>query len=543
MLAKYGIFALLACVVLAQDAPAVDDASISATVVESTSVEVTVEASVDDSSVADASVDESSEAASDDSSDAVALDESSEAPAADESSEAAAADSSADDSSDAAADDSSAEATEAPAFVIRGASLHKRGYYVSVAPSSEAPAYGGGAVEPSSEQPAYGGGAVEPSSEAPAYGGGAVEPSSEQPAYGGGAVDPLLSSPRMVAVPSSPLLSSPLTVAVPSSPLLSSLPMVYAVPFATPSAEWKAGQSVTVAFQNDGAAHGGGHCQFSVSYDGGNTFVVVYEVLQYCFFGVESTSNAAAVLSYTFDLPKDLPSSDTAVFAWTWVNAISGSPEFYMNCADVKITGSSSSYTGKEIVIANYKDYPTIWMQGDHSYGLEYYENAKTITVTGNGKTTTNGSTSNVVKDNNVGVSAKNSSSKTDSSETGSEDNNDEIVTPVYLDDSSDDDSSSKTASSSLSSSLSSETGTSTTTTTTKTSRSTSKAASATSSAIGAVAPAANVGSGSCASGEMRCGADPSNFDTCDNNVWVSRPCAAGTSCQEAYVDINPCMP
>ncbi|KAJ2719282.1 hypothetical protein GGI07_005299, partial [Coemansia sp. Benny D115] len=79
----------------------------------------------------------------------------------------------------------------------------------------------------------------------------------------------------------------------------------------------------------------------------------------------------------------ELPSSDKAVFAWTWVNAL-GNRDFYMNCADVAIKGTSGSYTGKEMTIANYSGYPTIDQFTDGSTaGLEYY-NKKDITVIGN---------------------------------------------------------------------------------------------------------------------------------------------------------------
>ncbi|KAJ2554017.1 hypothetical protein EV175_002734 [Coemansia sp. RSA 1933] len=156
----------------------------------------------------------------------------------------------------------------------------------------------------------------------------------------------------------------------------------------SPVATWTAGQSITVQFYPDGAAHGGGHAQFSVSYDGGNTFAVVYEVLKYMFFNGPSSSNTPEVLSYTFTLPADLPNSDSVIFAWSWVNAI-GNREFYMNCADVAITGSSSSsYTGKQMVIADHDGYPTIpAFNGDYTTGLSYYENAPSVTVSPSGYT------------------------------------------------------------------------------------------------------------------------------------------------------------
>ncbi|KAJ2880915.1 hypothetical protein H4R27_004426 [Coemansia aciculifera] len=165
-----------------------------------------------------------------------------------------------------------------------------------------------------------------------------------------------------------------------SSPLGANEPLCkHTVPFPSPSATWTAGQSVTVTFAPGGAPHGGGHCEFSLSYDGGNTFVVVYQVLGHCFGADQGTRQ------YTFGLPAGLPGSDKVVFAWTWVNAI-GNREFYMNCADVAIKGGSAPYTGKQMTIANHNGYPTIpEFSGNFDTGAKYYNNATTITVSGNG--------------------------------------------------------------------------------------------------------------------------------------------------------------
>ncbi|KAJ2818586.1 hypothetical protein GGI24_005052, partial [Coemansia furcata] len=164
-----------------------------------------------------------------------------------------------------------------------------------------------------------------------------------------------------------------------SSPLGAKEPLCkHTVPFPTPSATWTAGQSVTVKFGPGGSPHGGGHCEFSLSYDGGKTFVVVYQVLRYCFGTDQNTRE------HTFDLPAGLPSSDKAVFAWTWVNAM-GNREFYMNCADVVIKGGSAPFTGKAMTIANHQGYPSIpEFLGNYDTGLELYGKT-TITVTGDG--------------------------------------------------------------------------------------------------------------------------------------------------------------
>ncbi|KAJ2144310.1 hypothetical protein IW136_001387, partial [Coemansia sp. RSA 678] len=172
-----------------------------------------------------------------------------------------------------------------------------------------------------------------------------------------------------------------------TSPLARNAPFCkYTVPYDKPVETWTAGQTVNIEFNKDGGAgHGGGHCQFSISYDGKN-FAVVHEVLRHCFYNGPSTSNTPDVRSYSFALPKDLPNSDNAIFAWTWVNK-QGEREFYCGTSNVAITGSSSSsYTGKEMTIANHDGYETIPEFGDnYDTGLDLYEKAKTITVSPGG--------------------------------------------------------------------------------------------------------------------------------------------------------------
>ncbi|KAJ2818632.1 hypothetical protein IWW50_005749, partial [Coemansia erecta] len=149
---------------------------------------------------------------------------------------------------------------------------------------------------------------------------------------------------------------------------------------------WTAGQPVTVKFQSGGAVHGGGHCQFSISYDNGKTSAVVHEELRYCFVNGPSSSNSAEVLEYTFTLPADLPSSDSVVFSWSWLNSI-GAREFYRDDADVKIVGSSSSsYTGKQMTVVNHSGYPSVpEFAGNYDTGIDLYENAPQITISPSG--------------------------------------------------------------------------------------------------------------------------------------------------------------
>ncbi|KAK1829283.1 hypothetical protein QBC39DRAFT_392677 [Podospora conica] len=79
-----------------------------------------------------------------------------------------------------------------------------------------------------------------------------------------------------------------------------------------------------------GAAHGGGSCQASLSYDGGATFTVIESIIGGC----PLNSN------YDFTVPADAPTGQ-AIFAWTWQNTI-GNREFYMNCAAVTVGGGSA---------------------------------------------------------------------------------------------------------------------------------------------------------------------------------------------------------
>ncbi|KAJ2511494.1 hypothetical protein H4217_007358, partial [Coemansia sp. RSA 1939] len=135
----------------------------------------------------------------------------------------------------------------------------------------------------------------------------------------------------------------------------------YTEPWPTPAATWTAGETVKIQFNHNAVSHSGGHAEFSISYDGGKTFVVIEQVLRYAFVGSKpaAATNEVSVFDYDVTLPANLPSSDNAIFAWSWCNA-SGNREFYMNCADVAIKGTSTSITGKNITIVNYPGYPTV---------------------------------------------------------------------------------------------------------------------------------------------------------------------------------------
>lgn len=109
------------------------------------------------------------------------------------------------------------------------------------------------------------------------------------------------------------------------------------------------GNTVSISLEGT-ATHGGGHCQFGISTDD-KTFLVLKTVIRECLI----TS-----MSYSFNLPNNLPNTKVTVF-WTWVNAI-GNREYYMDCADVQLTGSAEQTTvnGKSLLVLNLPGYQTI---------------------------------------------------------------------------------------------------------------------------------------------------------------------------------------
>ncbi|ORX66634.1 hypothetical protein DL89DRAFT_65749 [Linderina pennispora] len=267
----------------------------------------------------------------------------------------------------------------------------------------------------------------------------------------------------------------------------------YTTPWPTNVATWTAGQTVTVQFYPSGATHTGGHCEFSISYDGGKTFVVLHQELQYCFYTAPpSAGGVNTVRSYTFTLPSNLPGSDHALFAWSWVNA-SGNREFYNDCADITIVGAAGSYTGKQMTIANYgPGYPAIpEFLGNYNTGLEYYtSNTTSVTVTGPGST--------------GGGSGTTTTSAVATTTTSAAPSTTTTIAPT-------------------SSAPKTTTATSAPPTTTTTS----------------AAPTTTSGSGSCTSGNYQCTSDKSSFQICDNGVWtVPISCGSGLSCVQSGASI-----
>ncbi|KAJ9060967.1 hypothetical protein DSO57_1025416 [Entomophthora muscae] len=118
--------------------------------------------------------------------------------------------------------------------------------------------------------------------------------------------------------------------------------------------------------------HNGGHCEWSISYDG-STFVTIHTIIGECV--------THGVRQYLINLPDTAPPGQ-AVLAWTWVNR-TGLREFYMNCADVMVvnTGTPGTIQGPAPVIANLPGFPIIPQFTNGILGQELYENRPIITI------------------------------------------------------------------------------------------------------------------------------------------------------------------
>ncbi|KAF9151271.1 hypothetical protein BGX20_005452, partial [Mortierella sp. AD010] len=104
----------------------------------------------------------------------------------------------------------------------------------------------------------------------------------------------------------------------------------HTVPYSTRTT-YKAGDTINTAY-SVGASHGGGHCQWALSYDDGKTWVVLKTLIRDCLKGV----TAGQDYTVPVQIPKDAPNGK-ATFQWIWNNAI-GNREMYSNCADIQIT-------------------------------------------------------------------------------------------------------------------------------------------------------------------------------------------------------------
>ncbi|KAF9142558.1 hypothetical protein BGX30_002702 [Mortierella sp. GBA39] len=96
------------------------------------------------------------------------------------------------------------------------------------------------------------------------------------------------------------------------------------------------------------ARHGGGMCEFSLSYDNGKTFHLIGRYTRTC---------PDAYYQWPVKIPDNVPScteKNKCLFVWTWTANIL--PQWYMNCADIHLTGvKNGRRPSKSIQIVDFK--------------------------------------------------------------------------------------------------------------------------------------------------------------------------------------------
>ncbi|KAG0371331.1 hypothetical protein BC939DRAFT_504772 [Gamsiella multidivaricata] len=98
------------------------------------------------------------------------------------------------------------------------------------------------------------------------------------------------------------------------------------------------------------ARHGGGTCEFSLSYDGGKTFRLIGRYAKTC---------PDAYYHWPVRIPKNVPSCTTknkCLFVWSWTANILA--QYYHNCADIRLTGVKGGKLPKKgIQVVDFKPY------------------------------------------------------------------------------------------------------------------------------------------------------------------------------------------
>ncbi|KAF9410506.1 hypothetical protein BGZ94_001629 [Podila epigama] len=150
-------------------------------------------------------------------------------------------------------------------------------------------------------------------------------------------------------------------------------------PYSGKRTVYKAGQTIKTDY-DVGAAHGGGHCQWALSYDNGKTWVVIHTIIRDCLRGVPNYGKYTANVK----IPANAPSGKVT-FMWLWNNAI-GNRELYSNCADIEIKGKDGGkISGVAPLFANYgrkSQYIGEFPNKNDKDGREHFDRRKKITVT-----------------------------------------------------------------------------------------------------------------------------------------------------------------
>ncbi|KAI0023122.1 hypothetical protein F4780DRAFT_731447 [Xylariomycetidae sp. FL0641] len=100
------------------------------------------------------------------------------------------------------------------------------------------------------------------------------------------------------------------------------------------------GETQTLSFTGS-AVHGGGSCQLAITKDPQPSKSTSWQVILSIEGGCPSKDGNGAS-TYDFKIPDSVAPGDY-VFTWTWISKMSGTQEYYQNCAPITVTGSGGS--------------------------------------------------------------------------------------------------------------------------------------------------------------------------------------------------------
>lgn len=316
------------------------------------------------------------------------------------------------------------------------------------------------------------------------------------------------------------------------------------------SNEYTAGESVSMSFKGS-AVHGGGSCQVALSTDMQPSQSTRWSVILSIEGGCP-TKDGTSAGTYDVTIPEDIPAG-TYSYAWTWTSKLSGTQEYYMNCAPITIKAASGSKKRSQNIRARsdaLDNYPPLAVynmadlnsckstlssdpkypfpgsnvehdlaSGDYSYAEITGSDCFASGVTYDGSGSDSGSTAT--------TSASGSGSSGTSGGSGSSDTTSSVAAATTTADSG----------SSGGGVFATGSGGSTATSSAYTAGSTGSGSSGSSSGSGTTSSSgsssSNSAGGSCTAGEYQCSSDGSSYQQCEaGGTWsVSMSMASGTEC------------
>lgn len=134
------------------------------------------------------------------------------------------------------------------------------------------------------------------------------------------------------------------------------------------------GETQTLSFTGS-AVHGGGSCQLAITSDLQPSSSTTWQVIQSIEGGCP-TKDGNGPSTYDYSIPDSVAAGEY-VFAWTWISKESGAPEYYMNCAPITVTASTTKRDDELLVRDDSTTLPNLFVAN-----LDSINSCKTTTGT-----------------------------------------------------------------------------------------------------------------------------------------------------------------